>query len=276
MDYAAGVWGHNNNEKLDQIDTRAMRCYLGVNKYTAKCGIEGDVGWLTPKIRRSVEMLRLWNRIVSMPDTRLPKAVYNYLHQHNLQWIKEVKEIFMIINCTDIFQENIPIINFKEFKEYAVCQLISLNRAQWLRNVANKPKLHLYATYKSQNSTESYCKVNLTRSQRSYIAKLRLGVLPINVEIGRYSGIPRNERFCLMCNNNEVEDEIHVMLKCPSYDDLRKPLIEHAQCLCSSFNTLSNNAKIGVLASHINIVRKTANYIHSLLRLRERYLRVET
>ena len=43
MDYCSGVWGYGPNEKLHKIHMRALRCYLGVNKYTAKAGIEGEL-----------------------------------------------------------------------------------------------------------------------------------------------------------------------------------------------------------------------------------------
>ena len=79
MDYGSGVWGYCKNEKLDKIHQRAMRCFLGVGKYAALAGIEGDLAWYryTPQTRRMIEMLRFWNRIVKMSEERLPKLVYN-------------------------------------------------------------------------------------------------------------------------------------------------------------------------------------------------------
>ena len=70
MDYCSGVWGYGPNERLHKIHMRALRCYLGVNKYTAKAGIEGELAWATPQIRRTLNMLRLWNRTVGMENIR--------------------------------------------------------------------------------------------------------------------------------------------------------------------------------------------------------------
>ena len=64
--------------------------------------------------------------------------------------------------------------------------------------------------------------MNLSRKERSYLAQLRLGILPINVEIGRYRQIPFDERKCMLCNNENVEDEYHVLFICPAYDRIRK------------------------------------------------------
>ena len=34
--------------------------------------------------------------------------------------------------------------------------------------------------------------------------------------------VERNERLCLMCNLYIIEDEIHFILICPLYNDLRE------------------------------------------------------
>ena len=47
---------------------------------------------------------------------------------------------------------------------------------------------------------------------------------PINIELCRYgpARIPVEERVCSHCN--EVEDESHVLMYCPLYDDIRDQL----------------------------------------------------
>jgi hypothetical protein len=36
------------------------------------------------------------------------------------------------------------------------------------------------------------------------------------IETGRYTKIPRNERICKNCTNQEIEDETHFLTKCPN------------------------------------------------------------
>ena len=71
--------------------------------------MEGDLGWVPPQIRRHLDMLRLWNRIVSIAETRLPKILYQYMLKKNNTWVTEVKQIFTKINCTDVFYNNTKI-----------------------------------------------------------------------------------------------------------------------------------------------------------------------
>jgi len=64
-----------------------------------------------------------------------------------------------------------------------------------------------------------------------------MGVSMLRIETGRYEangicgshGIPVNMRVCLFCSLSKVEDEIHFLLECPLYLDLRRRLLSVAE-----------------------------------------------
>ena len=275
MDYCSGVWGFTGNKKLDKIHMRAMRCYLGVNRYSAKVGIEGELGWVNPQIRRWLNMLRLWNRIVGMNNTRLPKIIYEYQRSLDSKgnWCSEIKEIFSRILCNDVYENNVPIANVKVFLNYAKEKLISEYVVRWKTELDNKPKLCLLQQYKTEFAIETYCKLNLKRSQRSLIAKLRLGILPIHIETGRYNRIERGLRVCLVCNNGRVEDEFHVMFYCQAHKEARDILIYKAHKAEPRYHTYNDIHKLQFLTCNRNIIRKTANFISKMLHCRQLILR---
>ena len=64
------------------------------------------------------------------------------------------------------------------------------------------------------------------RNTVQHYAKLRCGVAPIKIETCRYgiNRIPVNERLCESCES--VEDEYHVLMQCPKYDDIRTVAFE--------------------------------------------------
>ena len=53
------------------------------------------------------------------------------------------------------------------------------------------------------------------------MAQLRFGILPLAIEVGRYHNTSEDDRLCEMCDLNEIENEVHFILYCPYYDDLR-------------------------------------------------------
>jgi hypothetical protein len=61
------------------------------------------------------------------------------------------------------------------------------------------------------------------------VAQFRLGSHWLNVECERFSRpfVPRSQRVCKCCSMSSREDEIHLVLQCQLYDDLRSQFMEH-------------------------------------------------
>ena len=61
---------------------------------------------------------------------------------------------------------------------------------EWLEKVDRLPKLRLYRNIKRYFRTKNYLWMNIPNFQRSPLAQLRCGILPIRIETGRYRGEP--------------------------------------------------------------------------------------
>jgi hypothetical protein len=95
----------------------------------------------------------------------------------------------------------------------------------WETSRYEKMKLRYYNMYKMSYGIENYVKSKLSRVKRSLLAQFRGGILPINVEIGRFRNIPLAERTCQLCeNDNLIEDEFHILCICSAYNDVRTEL----------------------------------------------------
>jgi len=59
------------------------------------------------------------------------------------------------------------------------------------------------------------------------LTRLRVSSHKLNVELGRHSRppVPRTERICNFCDVNEIDDEIHFMIKCKFHDEARSSLL---------------------------------------------------
>ncbi len=57
----------------------------------------------------------------------------------------------------------------------------------------------------------------MSRQHRSYLAQLRNGILPLKLEVGRWTNKTVEERLCLICNNGNVEDKEHSLFHCNFY-----------------------------------------------------------
>ena len=112
--------------------------------------------------------------------------------------------------------------------------ILQKHKMDWSEKIKNKPKLRTYRLYKCDFSAEKYLYLNLPKWKRSILAQFRLGILPLNIETGRYKVIKDSagnyrkqkpeERLCTLCSTNATEDEIHFLLDCPCYDPIRQDL----------------------------------------------------
>ena len=67
--------------------------------------------------------------------------------------------------------------------------LNDLDTDRWNAN-RYKDKLRYYNMYKYGKEREDYLSFNVTRYQRSLMDQFRFGILPLEIEIGRFINIP--------------------------------------------------------------------------------------
>ena len=97
--------------------------------------------------------------------------------------------------------------------KYVQEKLLCLMQEEWANKIPTLPKLRYYVKFKSDIVTASYLKANITRTQRSLLAQLRLGILPLAVETDRYYRIPLANRLCRLCDENVIEDTLSIQFQ---------------------------------------------------------------
>jgi hypothetical protein len=209
MDYCSGVWGYRKYQAMDNVQHRAIRYYLGVHRFAPILAITGDISWIPTNYRRWLHMLRMWNRLVLLDDNRITKQVFNmdYIRCQN-NWCSEVKDIMTKLGLNDQFTSRQPI-NLEEAKQ----SITKLHKTDWRLQVTQVSKLRTYIQFKTDFEKESYLNLNLKRNERSLLAQLRCGILPLRIETGRYVGEAPEQRLCKLCITASVEDEMHFVLK---------------------------------------------------------------
>ena len=159
----------------------------------------------------------LWNRLTVMDDSRITKHAFNmdYRNCRN-NGCDEIKEIFLKIDIIENFNNRLPV-NLTNAKS----AIEDYYKLEWSEKLIQSTKLRTYRLFKRVFEQESYLKLNLKRHERSLLAQLRCGILPIRVETGRYVGETPDQSLCILCDSDSVEDEIHFVLKCSLYHDIR-------------------------------------------------------
>ena len=80
-----------------------------------------------------------------------------------------------------------------------------------------------------------YLQISSNDTLRKHLSSFRQDSHRFEIEMGRHSNIPRELRFCKVCNMQQTESEYHFLLECPAYNDLRVKFLPR---YCMSWPTL--------------------------------------
>jgi hypothetical protein len=259
MLYSSGAWYLKEHSCCNVLQNRAIRGFLGVHRFAPNLAIHGDMGWYSMSIKRKVSIIRLWNRIITMSNDRLPKILLDYNHCNGKgKWCKNVKEIFTNTgNEQRYFDKYVG--NISEIRSI----LFNIEKEKWSSEIQVKPKLRSYVNFKYDYGTETYVKSMLSKRRRSIMAQFRSGILPLKIETGRYTNTKIQDRLCDACDARELEDEFHFLIQCPLYAEEREVLYENAKLFYEDFDLIENDVKMTILLSDEDLCWSTAKYLSS-------------
>ena len=134
-------------------------------------------------------------------------------------------------------------------------------------------KLRTYRLIKSNTlEPESYLSVISNPTVRQAFTKLRISDHKLSIETGRHCKPPKplEDRTCPLCNSQSLEDEIHFLIHCSAYRQLRSTLFEVAMTSNGNFIFLSSKDKFIFLMCNTDrtIIKHTGHFIYRAMQLR--------
>ena len=259
MNYCSGVWGVKHYQACDNISNRAIRSFLGVHRFASLPAIYGDTGWIPSHVTRKLDVLRLWNRLTCMDEHRLTKLVFlEDFNNEKKGWCNDIKKIFEDIDAMHQYNNMVPV-NLSSARTAFIIQ----QKEQWNKDIKSQDKLRTYRTFKSEFGLETYVQCDLSRSERSLIAQLRCGILPLAIETGRYTQprkTPVDERLCTICKTGAVESETHFIFDCEVYRKERSLIIT------------DNMKTFAEFISKSKTIKKCARYLTTIFNIRKYFI----
>ena len=259
LNYGSEIWGYKYYQKLETILHRLMKTFLGISKSTPTGMIIGDCGLYPLRISRKAHMIKYFHKLSLTPRDRLLWKVFSYAQIGT--WCREVKTIIDETDLSAAYQ------NCSNWSSTALTTAVKTRLWEnyhhlWANDITNTSKLNLYRDIKHDISTELYVSCNfLSKHQRRMLAMCRAGTLPLEVEKGRWRGIPRHERICKQCDSGHVEDIQHIFV-CPKYINLRNILLHDIR---RKIHEDSYELDIVEILTDNRILKLTANYIISVM-----------
>ena len=267
VDYCSGIWRFRKYDKCITVQNRALRAFLGVNRFTANAMIIGDTDWIQPSIRHKLSVIRLWNRLHAFDPSRLTKKafVYDYNLKLNHTWCHDVKKILYECGYHEYYDSFLPCTPIMDSLKQV---LINKSKQMWCSELVNQSKLRTYKTYKHNVGKELYIKIGLSRYHRSLLERLRSCTLPLMVETGRYTNVKYEDRKCKICYTDHVEDEENLIFYCDGYIGERVLFFSKISNYCTNFINFSMPEKLCYLFSNEFVIKLLVNYLSQIINIR--------
>ena len=263
--YASEIWGFTRFSAIEAAHLFACKLSLRVSPKTPNTMIYGELGRYPLYIDSTISTLRYWFKLQSLLLCRLPRQAYEMEKKSLISkqpssekhsWVFYMKNCFDSFGFSDVWL-NGGVGNIQAFLKCFRQRMIDCYLQEWSAKLRDSERYSTYRTFKISLCREMYLSHLTIAKFRNVFVKFRLGISEINNN-KRYSLVTKNCPFC-----DSIEDEIHFLVHCPKYSDLRLKYIN--KCFTSN-----HMPTLKYLLQNENrwITRSVSMYIYYALQLR--------
>ena len=278
--YGCEVWGpqiSKSNNNISKFVNKFYRILLGVPGYTSTMGVHVELGRFPIDINVHSSMLKYWTRLITLPESRLVSHCYWSLYNNpdtakSDPWLNSIKNLIFSTGQYYIWnnQSELKIMG-KKFTKRPLSYMCQTIKDQFIQQSTTKmeseSKLVFFKNSKNTLGVSHYLTTIKNRTHRVLLSKLRLGVLPLEIEIGRRTGVARENRLCKLCNTNKVEDEIHFIFECNALQSYRSPHLDLLSDSLPMFKVFDSKQKLTFLYFNEDAPVKALNTAAELLQI---------
>ena len=265
MLYGCEIWGHEKIDICNSIQIHFLRHILPVKKSTPFFMLFGELGRLPVEIIIYRRMVCYWARLLSGNQLKFSALLYKVMFNDYIvngteyKWIITIKTILDNLGMGNIWlSQTFTSVNClsQHIKQRQCDQYLQI----WRSNMSLSSRGKTYQIYKEQISLERYFNL-LPDKLWKPILKFRTSNYYLPIETGRWNKIPLEDRICTLCNENDIADEFHYLLKCQFFNHPR------TQFLHPYYYTRPNTYKFKYLmqSQRISTLKKIANFINIIM-----------
>jgi hypothetical protein len=180
-------------------------------------------------VTRKIRIFKFWLKLLNANNCIL-KGCYEFLYDMCLEspnnmnnWVCNIRKELCNIGLNDLW--NSQAILSKNVIFLIKQRLFDIAKQEFDAVLSVSSKCYFYQYIVTNGCLQEYLCKPIPELYNKCITKITLSSHKLVIEQGRYNKINRNRRTCKLCIN-EIENEMHVILLCPSYVNLRKQLIK--------------------------------------------------
>ena len=180
---------------------------------------------------------------------------------YTYEWLTSIKSIFEEVGMSHIW-----IMQNCENRKWLILNIQNILEAQfkqdWNNTIHNTSKCTNYRIFKNEHKFENYL-ISLPPKLMKHFIYYRLGNNRLPIETGRWAGLDRHLRKCMLCTSNTIGDEFHYIYECPYFDfdrTILTPFIRKRGANSITFSNLFNDkniCKLRKLCKFLGVIMST-------------------
>ena len=271
--YGCEIWGLNVDKSIENVLLKYCRHQMGVGSKSPSPAVLGECGRQRVYVICYYRCIKYWLKILYSQSGSLLessyKMLYNLCNAGRQNWASDIRDILYKFGFGYVWEMQGVDDKPKFLREFKKC-VRDCEFQNWNESMFNMSKLRSLHLYKSELTAELYLYLYLPQRLRSALAKFRISSHELAIEKGRHNNVAVDQRFCQLCisnNNYFIEDEYHVLLKCPFYQELRTVYLNMYIDLPVNLYTFTkimsskDNNELSRLALYIANMFKLRNYL---------------
>ena len=239
--YGCEIWGFCNFEVIEKVHLKFCKLLLKVKKSTPNYMIYGEVGAYPLYCSVKSQMINYWINILCSKNNKLTSILYSLILSKTYidptfssNWLNCIKAILDDCGLSYVWISQ-EMRNKMWLKNYVKQNLKDQFLQRWKSDVENSSKSLCYRIYKTNFGYEKYLDL-LNNKDRQILCKFRICNHRFPIETGRWERVPREDRTCTLCNNNQIGDEFHYLMECKMFCVERKQYL--GNYFCKNVNVL--------------------------------------
>jgi hypothetical protein len=215
---------------VEQMRLSFARTLLGLKSSTPVWNVFRELGWYPLQIYVAQQLVRFMNRLWSMPDNTIARiALLEMWHDYLLDDCTDnwCARVHMFLQAAGIDPDgSLPgaALDIPVYDERKVVAALRATCHKVFLCPGLPPKLAAYhadfgdvlTLHGGKWKRARYLELPLALHKLRVLARLRLSCHHLAVETGRWRGVPIDGRSCTLCGTGAVQDEHHVLFRCPA------------------------------------------------------------
>ncbi len=229
--YGSEVYGINNYKAIDTFYLRYIKHLLNVKPSTNTCMVYAEVGRYPLSIDIRLNMIKQWIKIINSDKEKLIWISYNSMRNSSNSkpgwWTSNIKHLLYSTGFGYVWEQQM-VYDDKMFLNQFRERCNDMHIQSCLSDIDKNSRCRLYKHIKGVYEMEQYLQRSYHRDLRQCLTKIRLSSHKFLVERGRWSKpiIEYKQRKCTLCDEQDIEDEYHILMKCPYFKSLRQKYVK--------------------------------------------------